>query len=123
VTTGRGAQAYASYIAGHLAGVADGATYADLGAPERQAQAAGQAATDKGRPQATIDSLQANADAITAQRNTLFKGETLHGLLLSTYAWSTIGLIAEVAAIVAFVAAGVVVVLVVLGVIHRQRTT
>ena len=29
--------------------------------------------------------------SITNQRNTLFKGETLHGLLLSAYAWSTVG--------------------------------
>ena len=32
VTTGSEAEAYASYIDGHLAGIADGATYADLGA-------------------------------------------------------------------------------------------
>ena len=80
-------------------------------------------ATDDGAPQATIDELQATADDISAQRNTLFKGETLRGLLLSTYAWSTIGMIAGIAAIVAFVAAGVMVVLVVLGIVHRQRTT
>ena len=123
VTTGAQAEAYASYIAGHLAKVADGATYADLGQPERAATAAVQTATDSGAPQATIDQLQAKADTFTGQRNTLFKGETLRGLLLSTYAWSTVGMIAGIAAIAAFVAAGVMAVLVAAGVIHRRRTS
>lgn len=120
VTTGREAEAYAGYIGGHLEGTADGATYADLGGPEREAKAAVQAAIDDGAPQATIDELQADADEITAQRNTLFKGETLRGLLLSTYAWSTVGMIAGIAAIGAFVAAAVMAVFVVLGLIHRS---
>ena len=121
VTTGQEAEAYAGFIGGHLAGIADGATYADLGGPERAARAEVQAAIDDGAPQATIDELQAGADNITDQRNTLFKGETLRGLLLSTYAWATVGTIAGYAALVSFVAAGLMVVLVVLGVVHRQR--
>ena len=44
VTTGDGAEAYASYIGHHLEGIADGATYADLGGPERAAKAEVQAA-------------------------------------------------------------------------------
>ena len=123
VTTGAEAEVYASYIAGHLAKIADGQTYADLGQPERAAIAAVQTATDNGAPQATVDELQAKADTLTGQRNTLFKGETLRGLLLSTYAWSTVGLIAGIAAIAAFVAAGVMAILVVAGVVHRRRTT
>jgi hypothetical protein len=51
----------------------------------------------------------------------MFKGETLRGLLLSTYAWSTIGQIATIAGGVAFIAAGVMAVLVVAGVIHLRR--
>ena len=50
-----------------------------------------------------------------------FKGETLRGLLLSAFAWSTIGRIVGIAAIVAFVAAGAMVVLVALGVRHHHR--
>lgn len=122
VTNGNQARAYASYIAGHLDAVADGQTYAELSAPERAAQAAAQEAIDNGEPQATVDELQAKADAITAQRNTLFKGETLRGLLLSTYAWGTIAKIAGIAAIAAFVAAAAMLVLVVLGLVHRSRT-
>jgi hypothetical protein len=121
VTSGGEAQAYASYIKGHLDETAGGQTYAQLGAPERAARAEVQAATEAGASQAEIDELQAAADEITNQRNTLFKGETLRGLLLSTYAWSTIGQIAGIAAIVAFVAAGVMFVLVLAGVFHLAR--
>jgi hypothetical protein len=123
VTTGPRAEAYAGYIAGHLEKVAGGQTYADLGTPQRAAQAAVQQAVASGAPQATVDELQAKADTLSSQRDTLFKGETLRGLLLSTYAWSTIGMIAGIAAIVAFAAAAVMAVLVVLGVVHRHRTT
>jgi hypothetical protein len=123
VTTGNEAQAYASYIGGHLKGIADGATYADLGAPERAAKAEVQTAVDNGADEATVADLQAKADDITNQRNTLFKGETLRGLLLSTYAWSTIGRIAGIAAITAFVAGFAMLVLVILGFVHRQRLT
>ena len=121
VTNGDQAKAYASYIAHHLDGVANGQTYAQLGTPERAAKAAVQSATDSGAPQATITDLQTKASAITAQRDTLFKGETLRGLLLTTYAWSTVGEIAQIAAICAFVAAGVMLVLVIFGIVHLAR--
>ena len=87
------------------------------------ANAAVQTAVDEGAPQATVDELQAKASAITAQRDSLFKGETLRGLLLSTYAWATIGTIAGIAAIAAFVAAGAMAILVILGLVHRRRLT
>ena len=119
--TGKEAEAYASFINGHLQGIADGATYADLGAPESAAKADVTAAVDAGDPQATIDELQATADGISGQRNSLFKGETLRGLLLSAYAWSTVGMIAGIAAIAAFIAAALMAVLVALGFIHLRR--
>jgi hypothetical protein len=105
VTTGAEAEAYASFIDGHLADIAEGAEAQESGADE-----------------ATVAELQATADEISGQRQSLFRGETLRGLLLSTFAWSTIGRIAGIAAIVAFVAAAVMIVLVVLGLIHRRRT-
>jgi hypothetical protein len=122
VDTGDEAEGYASFINGHLQGIADGATYADLGKPERAAAAELQAAKDAGKDQATIDELAAKKAGITAQRDTLFKGETLRGLLLSAYAWSTVGTIAGIAAIVAFGAAALMAILVVLGIIHHART-
>jgi hypothetical protein len=122
VDTGTEAQAYASFINGHLEGIADGATYADLGAIESAAKADVTAAIDAGQPQAQIDTLQATADEISGQRNSLFKGETLRGLLLSAYAWSTVGMIAGIAAIGAFIAAALMAILVALGVVHHRRT-
>jgi hypothetical protein len=121
VTTGPQAEAYASYIGGHLEETAGGATYADLGGPQREARAAVEEAQASGADDETIAELQATADEITRQRDSLFRGETLRGLLLSTYAWSTIGRIAGIAAIAAFVAAAAIIVLVILGIVHRRK--
>lgn len=121
--TGKEAEAYASFIDGHLQGIADGATYADLGAVESAAKADVQAAVDAGQTQAQVEELQATADGVSARRDSLFRGETLRGLLLSAYAWSTVGMIAGIAAIAAYAAAALMAVLVALGVVHRRRTT
>jgi hypothetical protein len=121
VDTGKEAEAYASFIDGHLAGIADGATYADLGTPEREAKAAVEAAKADGASEAEIAALQGDADAISGQRNTLFKGETLRGLLLTAFAWSTVGTIAGYAALGAFIAGGLMFVLVLLGLRHHHK--
>ena len=121
VTTGNQAQAYASFINGHLQAVADGATYADLGATSNAAKADLQTAQDNGASATQIATLQTKVDTISGQRDTLFKGETLRGLLLSSYAWATVGRIAGIAGIVALVAAGVTAVLVGAGLVHERR--
>jgi hypothetical protein len=121
VTDGDEAEAYADYIDGHLDGIADGQTYADLGKVENAAKAAVTDAKAAGAGEDEVAALQAEADAVAGQRNTLFKGETLRGLLLSTYAWSTIGTIAGIAAVAAFVAAVVMLALVVAGLVHVGR--
>ena len=121
VNTGGEAEAYASFIDGHLQNIAGGATYADLGTPEREAKAAVEAAVAEGADEDTVAELQAEADAISNQRNTLFKGETLRGLLLSAFAWSTVGKIAGYAAVGAFLAGGVMLVLVLLGLRHHHK--
>ena len=122
VDTGAEAQGYASFINGHLAAIAGGATYADLGAPESAAKADVAAAVKAGKSTTEVATLQAKADGITAQRNTMFKGETLRGLLLSAYAWSTVGSIAGYAALGAFIAAAIMLVLIGLGLVHHRRT-
>ena len=121
LNTGSEAEAYASYIDGHLENIADGMTYAELGTPERAANAAVAEAKESGASDAEIARLEGEAAAISGQRNTLFKGETLRGLLLSAYAWSTVGQIAQYAAIGAFVAAAVMLVLVLLGIRHHRK--
>jgi hypothetical protein len=120
VTSGGDAEAYASYIDGHLAGIADGQTYADLGPVSRAANAAVTDAVESGASDDEVADLQATADEISGQRDSLFRGETLRGLLLSTFAWSTIGDIAFTASVVAYVAAAVMLVLVVGGVFHLR---
>lgn len=122
VTTGEEAEAYASFINGHLQGIADGATYADLGETQNAARAALTEAQDSGASADEIATLQGDVDQISGQRDSLFKGETLRGLLLSTYAWATIGTIAGIAAIVAFAATAVMAVLVTAGLLHVRRS-
>lgn len=118
VTTGSEAEAYASYIDGHLDGIAEGQTYADLGPVSRAANAAVNDAVDSGAPDDEVAELQAVADEISGQRDSLFRGETLRGLLLSTFAWSTIGKIAFIASVVAYVAAVAMVGFVIAGLFH-----
>jgi hypothetical protein len=117
VTTGRHAEAYASFIDGHLPEL----TYAEQGAGERAARAAVAEAEEAGAPEAEIQALRDEAAQLTQQRDTTFKGETLRGLLLSAYAWSTIGQIAGLAAIAAFIGSGLMFVLVVMGLVHLRR--
>jgi hypothetical protein len=121
VTTGTEAEAYASYIGGHLEGIADGKTYAEI--DDRGAAQAVVDARESGASAAEIADLQATADELKAQRDSLFRGETLRGLLLSSYAWSTIGRIAAIAALVAFAGAAVMAGLVAAGLVHLRRTT
>lgn len=122
VLDGDDAKAYASFIDGHLEGIADGATYADLGKVETAAKQAVADAQARGASADEVAALQAELDQVTAQRNTLFKGETLRGLLLTTYAWSTVGKIAGIAAAVAFAGAAVMAVLVAAGLVHMRRS-
>lgn len=121
VTTGKQAEQYASYIGGHLKEVAGGLTYAELGGPEREARTAVTEAQEAGASEEDIATLQDELDTISNQRNTLFKGETLRGLLLSSYAWDTVGTVARIAAIAAWIAAAAMLVLVVLGFGHMRR--
>jgi hypothetical protein len=121
VTTGPEAEAYASFIDGHLVGIADGLTYAELGAIEREAEAEVEAAVEAGAPEDEIADLEAAAAAVSGQRDSLFRGETLRGLLLSAFAWSTIGRIAGIAALVALAAGVVMTALVIGGLVHISR--
>jgi hypothetical protein len=103
LTTGAQAEVYADhFIANHLKAIGGGKTYAQLSA-EAIAQ-----------PKNTV---------LAAQVATVFKGETLRGLLLNAYAFGTMGMIAGIAAIGAFIAAAVMLVLSGLGLVHARRTS
>jgi hypothetical protein len=120
VTTGAEAEAYASFIDGHLQGIADGQTYSEI--DDRGAAQAVVDAEEAGASEEEIAELQATADELKAQRDSLFRGETLRGLLLASFAWDTMGTIAGIASLVAFAGAVVMAVLVVAGIVHLRRT-
>jgi hypothetical protein len=119
VTTGDQAEAYASYIGGHLEGIADGLTYSQI--DDRGAAQAVTDAREAGADPAEIAELQATADQLKGQRDSLFRGETLRGLLLTSFAWATVGEIAGIAAWVAFAGAFVMAALVIAGLLHLRR--
>lgn len=99
--TGEQAKAYADhFIAVHLEDVAGGKTYAEVSALARE-----------------------NPDdpKLQAQAQTLFRGETLRGLLLNVYGWWKMGQLALIGSIVAFALGGLMVVLSALGFWHLQR--
>ena len=121
VSTGEHAEAYASFIAGHVENIGGGLTYAELGGPQRAAQAAVTEAIAEGAPAEEVAALEEEAAAISGQRDTIFRGEILRGTLLNAYAWSTMGRIAGIAANVAFVGAIVMLALVVAGGLHLRR--
>ncbi len=101
VDTGTEAKAYANeYIAHHLDKIADGKTYAEV--------------SDAYLKDPTNQKLQ-------TQRQLLFQGETLRGLLLNSYAFWTFGMIAYVAALAAMIGAFIMAILVLLGVRHLQK--
>jgi hypothetical protein len=103
LTTGAQAEVYADhFIAVHLKEAGGGQTYAQL---STKAQA---------DPTNTV---------LAGQVATMFKGETLRGLLLNAYAFGTMGTIAGIAAIAAFVAAAVMLLLGALGLIHSRRVS
>jgi hypothetical protein len=106
LVSGAQAEAYANhYIAVHISDIGkgtyyEGKTYAEMGALQRA------------HPDDT---------ALTAARDTVFKGETLRGLLLQAYAFWKIGQIALIAAIAAFAGAAVMTFLTALGFLHAHR--
>jgi hypothetical protein len=121
VTTGEHAEAYASFIQGHVENTAGGLTYAEI--PDRAARTALQEAIDSGAPADEIAALEQEATTLSQQRDTVFKGEMLRGTLLNAYAWSTMGRIAGIAAMAAFATAAVMFVLSVAGVAHLRKVS
>ncbi|HEY0167263.1 MAG TPA: hypothetical protein VGB75_09485 [Jatrophihabitans sp.] len=100
LTTGPQAKAYADhYIAIHIQKIGDGKTYAQLSA---QAQA-----------NPTDAKLAASVQSV-------FRGETLRGLLLNAYAFDTMAMIAGIAAIAAYLAGAVMLLLGLLGLRHSR---
>lgn len=103
MTTGAQAEVYADhYIANHLKVIGGGQTYAQLSAESI---------------------AQPGNTKLATEVATVFKGETLRGLLLNAYAFGTVGMIAGIAAVVAFIGAGLLLLLCLLGMIHARRVS
>ena len=101
LVNGAQAQVYADhFIANHLKAAGGGQTYAQL---------SGKALADP------------TNNKLAGQVETMFKGETLRGLLLNAYAFDTMGTIAFYAAIAAFAGAAVLLVLSLLGLWHSGK--
>jgi hypothetical protein len=121
LTTGKQAECYAnSFIGLHLQSIAGGKTYADLGAPQSALQAQVAQAQQANDP--NLADLQKQLTALTAQRQTLFTGETLRGLLLTSYGFSVFGEKAAQAALVAYLAAILLALLAIAGFVHAFVT-
>jgi hypothetical protein len=125
--TGAQAECYAKfYIALHMEKSAEtagfpGATYATLGATRTDLSAQITAAKAKGDTAGAAD-IQKKLDSATSLRTTMQTGETLRGLLLTVYGFSTIGDKAGLAADIMYGLAAVMLVLSIAGFIHAFVT-
>jgi hypothetical protein len=121
LTTGKQAEVYANdFIGLHLQSTAGGKTYAELGAVQTDLR--NQVAEAQKSGAANLADLQKQLSDVNAQRETVFKGETLRGLLLTSYGFSEFGTKAEQAATVAFSAAALLLLLGIAGLIHAFMT-
>jgi len=118
---GKKSECYANeYIGSHLKGIGGGETYATLGTPQRELQA--KVADAKKANDPNLATLEADLAKVSGQRDSMFKGETLRGLLLTTYGFSVLGEKAAWAATIAFFAAAILVLASIAGFAHALAT-
>jgi hypothetical protein len=105
VVNGQQAQVFADhYINVHLSEIAGGKTYSEVSGAFL-----------------TMDPKDPNYSTVAQQRQTLFMGETLRGMLLNAYAFWKMGQIALIAGIASFIGAGLMLLLSALGFWHLRR--
>jgi hypothetical protein len=101
MTTGAQAQTYADhFIAYHLTLIGGGKTYSQL---------------------ATESLAQPTNTKLADQVQTVFRGDTLRSMLLNAYGFWKMGQIAELASIVSYIGAGLLLALSLLGFVHVRR--
>ena len=120
VDSGPKAKAYANqFIAKHLEGVNKGATYSETSSQAQQARAAANTAKASNDP--NFATLDAKATTLEGQAQTLFRGETLRGLLLYAWGWSLVGSIAFYVGIAAAIGAALLLGLAAWGYFHVRH--
>ncbi len=125
--SGKQAECYASYyIALHVENAAKtagfpGETYATLGAIQTTLRAQVADAKTK-NDTAAADAAQKKLDSATSARSTAQTGETLRGLLLTSYGFSIFGEKADQVSVVCYIIGSLLVVLAVAGFVHAFRT-
>ena len=121
MTTGKQAEVYANdFIALHVKTLTKDLTYAELGEPQTAARTALADAKKAGTTDTAA--LEKTLADVTATRETAFKGETLRGLLLTSYGFSELGRKAEQAATVVYAASFLLLLLALTGLAHAFRT-
>jgi hypothetical protein len=121
LTTGKQAECYANdFIGLHVKTATGGKIYAELGGP--QAALRTQVAEAKKTNAPNLEALEKELADITATRETAFKGETLRGLLLTSFGFSEFGRKGGQAAAICFAVAGLMILLSAAGFVHARRT-
>jgi hypothetical protein len=102
MTSGAQAETYANHFIGyHLTLIGGGKTYSQL------------SALSMAQPKNTV---------LAGEVQTVFRGTTLRSMLLEAYGFWTFGQIALIAAIASYAAAGLMLILALLGFVHLRRT-
>ena len=107
VTTGTQAECFANdFIGLHVKSLAGGQTYADVSATQMALRPRVAPAQASGNP--ALPDVQKELAEVKRQADTLFKAESLRGMLLTSFGFSVLGEKGAQAATVAFGAAGLI---------------
>jgi hypothetical protein len=123
LVTGKQAECYANHFIGvHIAGIEGGKTYAELGTVQGQLKSQIADATKAG-DQAKVDDLNKQLTTVNTDRETVFKGESLRGMLLTSYGFSVFGVKGDQVATIAYIGAALLALLSAAGFVHAFRTS
>ena len=129
VDNGDAARAYSDLIKCHMqaayvgAGLSPDETYSSLGRARGMAAEVAIMPETTDAEKAAKAKAQAEVDTLNNLRSEIaFKGETLRSILLTAYAFGTIGNVAAIASLAAYGAAALMFILSILGWLHLRRT-
>lgn len=123
MVTGKQAECYANdFIGLHVKAATNGLSYAELGVPQTAARTKLADATKANPNDPAIADLTKALSDISATRETAFHGETLRGMLLTSFGFSELGRKGEQASSVAYAGALILLLLALAGLAHAFRT-